>query len=204
MSDTKPPSDLSMDEVLATIRRIIAEDEQSTGGAGGSGRTGPAAAAADDVLELTQALNEDGTVRHLAPIGSTSRPAELLREPPPPAAPEKPEPEARSEPLLPPEEPSLSPQPQPQPTPQQKEAAEDRLVSEAASLGAGAALARLASTPPPAAGEAPTVGDRPLDEVVRDELRPMLRSWLDENLPQIVERMVEAEIARIAARSGPG
>ena len=199
MSDAKPPSDLSMDEVLATIRRIIAEDEQSTGG---SGRTGPAAAAADDVLELTQALNEDGTVRHLAPIGSTSRPAELLREPPPPAATEKPEPEARPEPLLPREEPSPSPQPQPQL--QQKEAAEDGLVSEGASLAAGSAFARLASTTPPAAGEAPTVGGRPLDEVVRDELRPMLRTWLDDNLPQIVERMVEAEIARIAARSGPG
>src|SRR5215204_4883790 len=111
MSDAKPPSDLSMDEVLATIRRIIAEDEQSTssGAAGGSGRPGPAAAASDDVLELTEALNEDGTVRHLAPIGSTSRPAERLREPPPPAASEKPEPEARPEPLLPREEPSLSP-----------------------------------------------------------------------------------------------
>src|SRR5260221_7664237 len=102
MSDAKPPSDLSMDEVLATIRRIIAEDEQSisAGGAGGSARPGPAAAASDDVLELTQALNEDGTVRHLAPIGSTSRPAARLREPPPPVAPEKPEPEVRPEPQL--------------------------------------------------------------------------------------------------------
>ena len=47
------------------------------------------------------------------------------------------------------------------------------------------------------------VGERPLDEVVREELRPMLRTWLDENLPQLVERLVQAEIARIAARSGP-
>src|SRR5260221_14691530 len=95
MSDAKPPSDLSMDEVLATIRRIIAEDEQSisAGGAGGSARPGPAAAASDDVLELTQALNEDGTGRHLAPIGSTPRPAERFRRPPPPVAPENAEPE---------------------------------------------------------------------------------------------------------------
>jgi uncharacterized protein len=36
-----------------------------------------------------------------------------------------------------------------------------------------------------------------LDDVVRETLRPMLKLWLDENLPRVVERMVEAEIERI-------
>ena len=36
-----------------------------------------------------------------------------------------------------------------------------------------------------------------LEDVVRETLRPMLKSWLDENLPSVVERMVQAEIARI-------
>ena len=36
-----------------------------------------------------------------------------------------------------------------------------------------------------------------LEDVVRDALRPMLKLWLDENLPSVVERMVEAEIERI-------
>jgi uncharacterized protein len=36
-----------------------------------------------------------------------------------------------------------------------------------------------------------------LEDVVRDTLRPMLKSWLDENLPSLVERMVQAEIERI-------
>lgn len=40
-----------------------------------------------------------------------------------------------------------------------------------------------------------------LDEVVEDLLRPMLRSWLDENLPQMVERMVREEIERVARSS---
>ncbi|RYE53999.1 MAG: DUF2497 domain-containing protein, partial [Rhizobiaceae bacterium] len=31
-----------------------------------------------------------------------------------------------------------------------------------------------------------------------DMLRPMLKEWLDENLPSVVERMVEKEIARVA------
>ena len=36
-----------------------------------------------------------------------------------------------------------------------------------------------------------------LDDVVRETLRPMLKSWLDEHLPSLVERMVEAEIERV-------
>jgi hypothetical protein len=34
--------------------------------------------------------------------------------------------------------------------------------------------------------------------VVRETLRPMLKSWLDEHLPSLVERMVQAEIERVA------
>jgi uncharacterized protein len=36
-----------------------------------------------------------------------------------------------------------------------------------------------------------------LEDVVREALRPMLKSWLDENLPRVVERLVEAEIERV-------
>ena len=41
----------------------------------------------------------------------------------------------------------------------------------------------------------------PLDAVVREMLRPMLKAWLDENLPAIVEQLVTREIARITGRS---
>jgi cell pole-organizing protein PopZ len=36
-----------------------------------------------------------------------------------------------------------------------------------------------------------------LEDVVREALRPMLKSWPDENLPRLVQRMVEAEIERV-------
>jgi cell pole-organizing protein PopZ len=36
-----------------------------------------------------------------------------------------------------------------------------------------------------------------LEDVVRETLSPMLKSWLDENLPHVVERMVQAEIERV-------
>lgn len=39
---------------------------------------------------------------------------------------------------------------------------------------------------------------RTLDDVVREMLRPMLRAWLDDNLPSMVERMVRAEIERVS------
>ena len=36
-----------------------------------------------------------------------------------------------------------------------------------------------------------------LEDVVRDTHRPMLKSWLDENLPRVVERLVQEEIERV-------
>ncbi|RTL54686.1 MAG: DUF2497 domain-containing protein [Bradyrhizobiaceae bacterium] len=39
---------------------------------------------------------------------------------------------------------------------------------------------------------------RTLEDLVREMLRPMLKSWLDDNLPGLVERIVKAEIERVA------
>ena len=39
--------------------------------------------------------------------------------------------------------------------------------------------------------------EQSLEDVVRETLRPMLKSWLDENLPGVVGRMVRAEIERV-------
>ena len=39
---------------------------------------------------------------------------------------------------------------------------------------------------------------RTLEDLVREMLRPMLKSWLDDNLPSLVERIVKAEIERVS------
>jgi cell pole-organizing protein PopZ len=39
---------------------------------------------------------------------------------------------------------------------------------------------------------------RTLEDLVREMLRPMLKSWLDDNLPTVVERLVRAEIERVS------
>jgi cell pole-organizing protein PopZ len=41
-------------------------------------------------------------------------------------------------------------------------------------------------------------GSRTLDEIVKELLRPMLRTWLDDNLPPLVERLVRQEIERVS------
>lgn len=43
-------------------------------------------------------------------------------------------------------------------------------------------------------------GETSLEELTRDLMRPMLKEWLDSNLPSIVESMVEREIARITKK----
>ena len=41
-------------------------------------------------------------------------------------------------------------------------------------------------------------GGKTLEDLIREMLRPMLKAWLDENLPTVVERLVAREIARLA------
>ena len=40
-----------------------------------------------------------------------------------------------------------------------------------------------------------------LEDLVKDLLRPMLKEWLDDNLPPLVERLVEKEIAKLVGRA---
>lgn len=61
-----------------------------------------------------------------------------------------------------------------------------------------AALAMLAQ--PGAAPQIVRSGETSLEGLVRDLLRPALADWLERNLPQLVERMVADEIARIVGK----
>ena len=63
-----------------------------------------------------------------------------------------------------------------------------------------AALAMLAE--PGAPPQIVRSGETSLEGLVREMLRPMLAEWLDANLPGMVEKMVKAEIARIAGKRG--
>ncbi len=55
-----------------------------------------------------------------------------------------------------------------------------------------------ASSPPADPGNVALASGITLDALVRQMLEPMLQSWLDARLPEIVERVARAEIKRIA------
>ena len=79
----------------------------------------------------------------------------------------------------------------------------DGLTTESAARSMRDSLAALAMIAEP--GVAPQIvrsGETSLEGLVRDLLRPMLAEWLDRHLPEIVERLVKAEIARIAGKKG--
>ncbi len=80
---------------------------------------------------------------------------------------------------------SASPPAQPQP--------KESLLSPGAAADASAAFGVLANTILTSSGNS-----RTLEDLVQDLLRPMLKSWLDENLPPLVERLVREEIERVA------
>ncbi|MBV7258591.1 DUF2497 domain-containing protein [Erythrobacter crassostreae] len=61
-----------------------------------------------------------------------------------------------------------------------------------------AALAMLSE--PSARPQIVRSGETSLEDLTRELMRPMLAEWLDKNLPSMVEKMVQAEIARIAGK----
>ena len=80
---------------------------------------------------------------------------------------------------------------------------DDGLTTESAARSMRDSLAALAMIAEP--GAPPQIvrsGETSLEGLVRDLLRPMLAEWLERNLPEIVERLVKAEIARIAGKKG--
>ncbi|MFB0611904.1 DUF2497 domain-containing protein [Aurantiacibacter poecillastricola] len=77
----------------------------------------------------------------------------------------------------------------------------ERLTNDAAAEAMRQSLAALAMlSDPPARPQIVRQGETSLEGLVREMMRPMLAKWLDANLPDIVERLVKAEIARIAGK----
>jgi uncharacterized protein len=73
--------------------------------------------------------------------------------------------------------------------------AEQGLISAATSAAVDSAFSTLAQT-------VLVQNGRTLEDLVREMLRPMLKTWLDDNLPSLVERLVRAEIERVSRGRG--
>jgi cell pole-organizing protein PopZ len=103
------------------------------------------------------------------------QPDVVFAEPPPaePAPPEE---------FAPPEEPAPPPM---------SALHADRLLSGASLAAVDSAFNSLAQT-------VLVQNARTLEDLVKEMLRPMLKTWLDDNLPGLVERLVRAEIERVS------
>jgi uncharacterized protein len=214
----------SMEEILASIRRIIADDDGNSTArpeepsaasrqpapSGGAEASAPAnkhddidamlaqldtglmrppppsletEKAEPDVLDLTEAMTAprppEAAFRTID--GSSDvvfNEPEPEREPPRErAAEEIPRaPEAPQRPYAPPRPPSLADRP---------------LISASTVAAVDGAFNSLAHT---------VIGQnaRTLEDLVKEMLRPLLKSWLDDNLPGVVDRIVRAEIERVS------
>jgi cell pole-organizing protein PopZ len=173
-----------MDDILASIRRILNEDEP----AGGGVPPAPARPTAEEPvaaepIELTESMLVN------PPASRPSAEGPVPAGDPPRADPPRAEP-IREEPVR--EEP---PAPVAAPSP-------DSLVAPAVAAATTAALGQLLRTVA-AERQSPVnrSGGPSIEDVVREELRPLLKAWLDQHLPPLVERLVRAEIERVVGRA---
>ena len=241
-TETKP-SEPSMEEILASIRRIISDD-QATRPAAKAGEPEPAAKVEPPArVEPAPAAKIEAAPPAIpaspAPIARTVEPEPMPLPPPPPMeddeeilelSPKASREERKREPHFitddvvggdvsfdgptPAAEPardqddvdammsqtfaaaSAEPEPEPAPIPAMSPQPEfepepSRLLSPSTDRVVSSAFNSLANT-------VLSNNARTLDDLVHEMLRPLIKSWLDENLPTVVERLVRAEIERVA------
>lgn len=189
--------DQSMEEILQSIKRIIAEE-------GDANLDKPAAASAakedkkpapfgSDVLELTDMIGDE-TVAPAADAAAVSPTVDafdaLFAPEPVPAPVIEPMPEMNSAFPSPEEEPAII---------------EDSLLSDKTLEASASALRNLANVgAQPAAAPAATPqglvfrSGQTVEDLVVEALKPMLKEWLDTNLAAIVDRKVQREVERIS------
>ena len=170
-------ADPSMEDILASIRRILSEDEAEQGrppAAPAVPATNPQAAA-DAVLSLDASMIVE----------------EPAREP-------EPAPRAQATPVEQPQEPAIPKSP---PPPEPAPAAESLVAPEAAAAAASSVGTLLRTLIAEREQVAVHRGGPTIEDLVREELRPLLKQWLDANLPGLVERQVRAEIERVVGRA---
>ncbi len=166
--EPEPPNgDPSMEDILASIRRILSEDEQAP-----TVEPETPDPDSDDVLVLDPSMM---VVEPMPPQPVAASPAVTASE------------SAEAGPPSAPVEPTAG----------------TALVSPESARAAAASVAGLVAT---LAGERGTQvhrGGPTIEDLVRAELRPLLKTWLDTHLPPLVERLVRAEIERVVGRAVP-
>ncbi|GIK82453.1 MAG: DUF2497 domain-containing protein [Pseudorhodoplanes sp.] len=215
MNQAAKATEPSMEEILASIRRIISDDDANAKSAPAP-KPVPAATLPEPPspppppLREPQAIQNDMKTVLAAPPPAVVADADVLDLTEDmaavPMAPPQPQRASSFRTIdaqpdvvfsdTPAEEPAPSEEPEPV-TADAPVAYEppvfDRtpIMSMAASQAVDQAFSQLTQT-------VFTQNGRTIEDLVRDMLRPMLKTWLDDNLPGLVERLVRAEIERVS------
>ena len=231
MSSPAADQDHSIEEILASIRQIISEDDQKSGAESitavvppdDSDKHGPVDLAlptepveapydipadpmpahADEVLHTTTPLTEDEDVFEL--VDRVDEPApELPSSGLPPSVPVQ-DMSFDLPPLPPvaPSEPETSPAVRPEPALGNFPApsASDQIFTDVATSATLGAFAKLSETILMERKRAIEGASITLDDIVKDLLRPLLRTWIDQNMPGIVDRLVREELEKITRQA---
>ncbi len=209
------PKEPSMDEILSSIRQIIADDDASAvrkpavpppapprsfapvppRPAEPQAEAEPEALplSAEQILRETAAGDESGPgISFNELIGNEPSPPGGLVDPDDIAFDTEPEPAPlRPAPAYERPRPAAVSHAAPLPDPRLTSDMAEQLLEPTTQSVIGRSFSKLTNLS--------TVGSNvTIEEMMRDMLRPMLKEWLDENLPAMVERMVEQEIARVS------
>ncbi|QQG35477.1 MAG: DUF2497 domain-containing protein [Micavibrio aeruginosavorus] len=178
MPDKSSDQEPSIEEILASIRQIIADDDEESAAKPAPAPEPPVRApepepVKSDVLELTEVIHDDPRDNIVVDLRDhEDNEEEDLPPPPPPRAPE--------------------PEPEPEDT-------GDSILTDNAAHAALQGFARLASRTP--VERQSHLAGITLEDIVRDLMRPMLRDWLDQNLPPLIEKLVAKELQRLARQA---
>src|SRR5688500_14056262 len=183
MANPSTAHEPSMEEILASIRQIISEDGEATARgetferepernefqSGASGPPGASEPAIEDESLRQGAFMKQPQRTNIHPIVSDSS----------------------SEPERPSAYASIGSAPRAAISSQQPYSDDEHLLSDQSDSAVSGAFSALAHT-------ILAQNARTLEDLVAEMLQPMLKEWLDDNLPSLVERLVQEEIHRVS------
>lgn len=161
VSSVANSADPTMEEILASIRKIISDEQESEQSSGKTATQHTASqSAVDDIFDLEEAKIEPVTLAHSSFMEDDG--LEMMES-----------------------------------EPTHKTVSVERLVSDEVEGHATSKLSQLSGM----MVRGYPGSENTMEGMVRDMLRPMLKTWLDANLPTMVEQIVAREIARISGRA---
>jgi cell pole-organizing protein PopZ len=172
--------DPSMEDILASIRRILSEDEAETPAQPASPAqqvAAPPPPHAENVFALDASMIVEEPVKAAAPAAAIAPvPARLESD-------------------------AGLTVPNPQPATIQPDDLGTLVAPETAAAAATSVSALLRTLVAEREQVAVYRGGPTIEDMVREEIRPLLKAWLDANLPPVVERLVRTEIERVVGRA---